>query len=323
MTAPTPFPWQMRQWRELIARHRAGRMPHALLLTGPAGVGKRGFAEALIAALLCQSPDSEGRACGVCRSCVLLAAGTHPDQLVVQPAEEGKRITVDQVRALSNYQALKPEYGRHKLILIDPAEQINLNGANALLKTLEEPTEGTLLLLVSAHPARLLPTVRSRCQRLVFPLPASAECLPWLEQALGTTGGADVLLAAAGGSPLAAVDLAATDGMERREERFAEFEALLLGHSDPLTVAAGWVERPAQHLTWLYGWTADMIRLKCGPDHALLTNPALRVRLQGLAEPLDLTTLHDRLDRTQSAIRALSGQVNAQLLIEDLLIAWA
>jgi len=95
------------------------------------------------------------------------------------------------------------------------------------------------------------------------------------------------------------------------------------GRRDPLTVATAWLDAPAEGLTALYGWTADMIRLSCGPDHAALTNPALRARLQGLAEPLDLVTLHGRLDRTLSAIRALSGQINAQLLIEDLLIAWA
>src|SRR3569832_2564259 len=164
------LPWHEETWARLLAARRAGRLPHALLLTGPQGMGKQRFAENWMAGLLCEAPDAEGCACGVCRRCQLLAAGNHPDYRQLTPPEEGKVIGVDQVRELIQYIALTPQYGANKIATIHTADKLNINAANTLLKTLEEPPPLSLFVLVTAQPSRLPVTVISRCQRIHFPV---------------------------------------------------------------------------------------------------------------------------------------------------------
>src|SRR3569832_1978442 len=174
------LPWHEETWARLLAARRAGRLPHALLLTGPQGMGKQRFAENWMAGLLCEAPDAEGCACGVCRSCQLLAAGNHPDYRQLTPPEEGKVIGVDQVRELIQYVALTPQYGRYKIALIHPADKLNINAANSLLKTLEEPPSHSLLMLVSAPPSRLPLPVLRRGQLVHFPPPPAVAAPGWL-----------------------------------------------------------------------------------------------------------------------------------------------
>jgi len=169
--------------RALLAALRRGALPHALLLSGDAGLGKRRLAEWLAAARWC---PSEAPPCGGCRACRLVASGNHPDlHLLVRnppreqdPDELGSRheITVDQVRrGLLPALALRAVEGRGRTVIIDGADELNEAAQNALLKTLEEPPSGTLLVLVAAHADALLDTVRSRCQELrLFPLDEAA-----------------------------------------------------------------------------------------------------------------------------------------------------
>src|SRR3569623_1170567 len=174
------LPWQEETWVRLLAARRAGRLPHALLLTGPQGMGPQRLAENWMAGLLCEAPDAEGCACGVCRSCQLLAAGNHPDYRQLTPPEEGKVIGVDQVRELIQYVALTPQYGCYKIALIHPADKLNINAANSLLKTLEEPPSLSLLILARPRPSRLPVPARSRCQLAHFPPPPVEAPAGWL-----------------------------------------------------------------------------------------------------------------------------------------------
>src|SRR3569833_523405 len=194
---------------------RGGRLPHALLLTGPQGMGKQRFAENWMAGLLCEAPDAEGCACGVCRSCQLLAAGNHPDYRQLTPPEEGKVIGVDQVRELIQYVALTPQYGRYKIALIHPADKLNINAANSLLKTHEEPPSHSLLMLVSARPRRLPDPVRSRCQLVHFSPPPDEVAAGWLAIQVSVAAPGQ-LLKLADGAPLRALELAAADELALR-----------------------------------------------------------------------------------------------------------
>ncbi|WP_127477234.1 DNA polymerase III subunit delta' [Sulfurivermis fontis] len=317
-----PYPWQETTWQALQQRIAAGRLPHALLLSGAAGLGKLDFAHLLARSLLCDSPE-QGLPCGRCRGCQLFTAGTHPDFQAVRP-EEGKEITIGQIRDLLGWQALTPQYGRARVVIIEPADRMNLNAANALLKTLEEPGRDALLLLVTARPAALLPTIRSRCQQLSFAAQNDAATRGWLIGQMGDAAQAELALAICGGAPLRAVALAASGGMEQRARLFGEFEALIGGQQEPIALAAQWLELPLQEtLATLHGWHVDMARLKAGAATVRLDNPDLRRRLQALCEQVDLAQLLQRQGQLLEAMRLARGHPNVQLLLEEMLLGWS
>ncbi|MEW6647887.1 MAG: DNA polymerase III subunit delta' [Pseudomonadota bacterium] len=318
-----PYPWQETTWQALQQRIAAGRLPHALLLSGAAGLGKLDFAHLLARSLLCDSPE-QGLPCGRCRGCQLIAAGTHPDFQAVRPEEEGKEITIGLIRDLLAWQALTPQYGRARVVIIEPADRMNINAANALLKTLEEPGRDALLLLVTARPAALLPTIRSRCQQLSFAAQDDAAARGWLAGQLGDSAQAGLALAICGGAPLRAMALVASGGMEQRARLFGEFEALIGGQQEPIALAAQWLELPVpETLATLHGWHVDMARLKTGAVAARLDNPDLRQRLQALCEQVDLAQLLQRQGQLQEAMRRARGHPNVHLLLEEMLLGWS
>ena len=225
------LPWLARPLAEALAHQRG----HALMLHGAAGNGALHFALALAQAWLCEggAPRTGGTGdiggpCGRCGSCHLVQSHLHPDLYVLLPEtlrqqldwpladdkadDEGKKkpsrqIRIGEARTAIDWVMKTTSRGRGKVLLMHPAEALNVQAANALLKTLEEPPAGTRVLLSVADPAHLLPTVRSRCQRLPLAAPASPEATRWLaEQGVA---GAEVLLAAASGRPLDAQLLAA------------------------------------------------------------------------------------------------------------------
>ncbi|MGH8216827.1 MAG: DNA polymerase III subunit delta' [Rhodanobacteraceae bacterium] len=248
---PLP-PWCIPLWDGLASRAATGTLPHALLLGGPSGLGKRALAEAFVRARLCATPH-DGHACGSCRTCRLLAAGTHPDRMriTLEPNPKTgvmrKEVVIDQIRGLSAHLAMASQLGGWQVAIIDPADEMNLSAQNALLKTLEEPTQATLIVLVADRPWRLSATIRSRCQRVDFTVPARSDALAWLE-ARGVES-AEPALAAAGGNPGAAWQLAAHGGMDRRQQVAKDLLALAAGHARAREVAKAWAsDEPEQRL---------------------------------------------------------------------------
>lgn len=220
-------------WLEVpLAQALAQQRGHALLVHGPSGVGQFEFAHALASAWLCEAPV-ERRACGQCSGCRLMQSRTHPDFLVLMPdavreamgwsaGDEGrdgegkktkpsKELKVEALREAIAWTHTSASRGRGKVVLIHPAQAMNMVSANALLKTLEEPPRGVRLLLSAADPEALLPTIRSRCQRVALSVPEPAQALAWL-QGQGVAQ-PQVLLAAAGGRPLDAMAML-TDGVD-------------------------------------------------------------------------------------------------------------
>lgn len=322
----SPYPWQEALWQGLIGRLRAGRLPHALLLTGPAGLGKHHFAEGFSRAILCDSPLDDGSACGCCRGCLLLEAGTHPDYLRVEPEEEGKGIGIGPVRELATFQSLKSQYGRQRVIQLQPADRLNTSAANALLKTLEEPAGDTVLILSTDHPMALLPTIRSRCQQVIFRpvVDPSASVLNWLRSQLQSSEYTpEDLLQMAAGAPLKALSLVNDGELALRQKLFDEFRAMDQRKLSPLKLAEQWLEPGASRVVpWLYFFLADMVQLKMVPSTSRLTNPMWRSDLQALAEKVDLDFLQALLGLVQERMRLLQGQANQQVILEELLLAW-
>ncbi len=319
------LPWHRACWEDLNRARKDGRLPHALLVTGPIGVGKRILVKTLVDSLLCPRPDVGGFACGECPDCMLLRAGTHPDRIEVGPDPEAKsdEIKVDAVRRLVASDALTAHRGGHKVIVVDPAQQMNVNAANSLLKTLEEPAAGTLLCLICEQPNKLPATIRSRCQTLSLPPPPEPQALEWLRPRMEGADAA-VLLRLAHGAPLRALALAKEQTRAQRDQLFAGFVAVGKGERDPLAEAAAWIKaEPGISLEWLLDWVGDLLRLASGHEAPRLVNVDKEQELRALGERIRPAEAHRFLQQVLKARAAEDTTLNPQLRNESLLMRWA
>ncbi len=316
--------WHQQQWRQLQLRRGQQQLPHALLLTGEAGIGKAEFAVQFARSLLCEQPDAQGHACQQCAACQRFNAGSHPDLLRVEPEEAGKPIKVDQIRQLIGETALASHYGGYRVLIMDPADAMNSNAANSFLKTLEEPPADSVLLLVSALPSRLPATIRSRCQFLRFSAPAPEVVKDWLVEQ-DPSAGTEELRAAlqlSGGAPLLARQYLSQDWIEQRHTLLQALVEIAQGVTKPGAVASQVLKLDRRlPIHWLYHWIADLIRLI--NNNNTLKNKDLERDLQNISRQLDLKQLHLLLDKVQQADRLVDTSLNQQLLWEDLLIDWS
>lgn len=355
MSAPAVYPWLQPQLAALLARKP---LPHALLLRGPQGIGKRDFARVLAQSLLCATPAAGGLACGACQSCRWFAqpagegeehsgAPSHPDYREVVPEalsaeaaesedkDKGEKrkpsaeIRIEDIRVLQDFISLSSHQGRGRVTVIYPAEAMNANAANALLKNLEEPPPGMHFILVTHRPERLLPTILSRCHQVGLAGPDAHTAQTWLKAQGIKDELARLSLAQSGQAPLAALELAQQAGSAG--EWWGERKALLDGMSAgargaELFDALGLAERlrecpPPQLLGWMQRWAYDLMLADAGagprynPDHAqAIAATAARVPATARAR------YYRALTREQ---RVANHPLNARLALERLLLSYA
>lgn len=313
----TELPWLDSTRRRLEEAAVGGRLGHALLITGVAGLGQSFLAEALAARLLCASPE-DGLACGVCRACQLLGSNSHPDLHRLAPPEDKKTIGVDQVRALIADLHLASHHGGARVGLVDPAHAMGHAAANSLLKTLEEPPSGTFLILVTDRPASLPATVRSRCQLVAVPTPSHEDALRWLA---GQGGDADwaSLLAHAEGAPLAALAMAEA-GFDRQSVELADdLLALLKGQETVTAISERWAKLERRRVfSWLERSVSALIRSASTGEMAA----ELPESLQKVVPRIDLVRCFSYLDSVRGALRDADTPLNPQAAMESLLVPW-
>ncbi|MFI8479044.1 DNA polymerase III subunit delta' [Pseudomonas sp. NPDC078700] len=318
------YPWQDQLWQQLAGRTQHA---HAYLLHGAPGIGKRALAERLRGRLLCQRPQGLD-ACGDCKSCHLLAAGTHPDSAVLEPEEFDKPIKVDQVRTLVNFLVQTAQLGGRKVVLVEPAESMNLNAANALLKSLEEPSGDTVILMISHQPSRLLPTVKSRCVQQACPLPSEAASLQWLATALPENSAEEraELLCLAAGSPLVALRMQEQGVREQRAQVVEGVKKLLKQQMAASPLAESWNAVPLQLLfDWFYDWSQLMLRYQLTQDEQGLGQADMRKVVQYLADKssqANVIKMQDWILLQRQKVIA-KANLNRVLLLEALLVQWA
>jgi DNA polymerase-3 subunit delta' len=315
-------PWNQPLWHDLT-RDRA-KLPHALLLHGPKGVGKRDFALALAKWLFCEAPVEDG-ACDHCKACSWFEQNAHPDFRLVEPAsdsdraeEGGKKVSkiigIGEIRELGDFMGLVSHQGGWRVVVIQPAESMNPAAGNALLKTLEEPPAGVLLVLVAHQPRQLLPTVRSRCRKLAFSLPARDLAREWL--AVNNQVQAVSALDEVGGAPLLAMEYAEPDRLERRR-RF------LAGLANPEASSLSQLgqefqQRLEESWGWLSRWLYDVLAIQAsGVPRYFPEQTAVLGKLARRAQPVVLWQFQQEL---LAAGRWLKHPLNGQLLLESWLL---
>lgn len=316
-------PWLADAWTQLAARRAAARFPHAVLVAGPAGLGKREFVAALVASLLCTKPGADGRPCGGCRGCAWVAAGSHPDRVAIsyglrddgQPRTE---IVVDQVRELSARLAMRPHAGGWQVATIDPADRLNPNAANALLKTLEEPAADTVIVLVADEPTRLPATIRSRCQLVEARFPDRTLALAWLAgQGIDAAEAGDALALAAG-NPGAALASCRGDSRELARAVATDLAELLRGRVQPAELAPRWAKDRAGERVAI---AAQLARSVAWPPGATAL-PAAATELARLTAGSDFPKLSAWWDRANRVRAQLRTPLRADLILLELLRDW-
>lgn len=310
-----PLPWQQVLWEQLQQRLESERLPHSLFFHGAAGTGKRAFAKLFAQRLLCDTPDA-GLPCQRCSACQLFIAGNHPDffyahrEFGAAAEDEGKKskktaapskqIKIDCVREVIRFAGLSAHQRGRKVVLLEPVEALNHNAANALLKVLEEPAANLHFILVGHQIGKVLPTIKSRCQKLACPRPSAEQSVQWLSRWLPAER-AQKLLALCDGAPLAALGVFEREEDVIYQQLLSQLKALRAGHSNYLAAA----DLLAKHdLVVLLRWWLKIVHVSISkrPDAAMCEfyDQLLRALLkaEGTANP------------------------NPRLLLEVLLMAW-
>jgi DNA polymerase-3 subunit delta' len=323
------YPWQQPVWQQLQQHGR--KLPHALLLHGRVGIGKYDFARSFSQALLCAQPDAQGHACGQCSSCNWFNENSHPDFRLLSPEQEVEaddtaavtkktkkktQISVAQVRDLSGFLSMSSHRSDGlRIVLIAPAEALNLASANALLKMLEEPAAGVVFILLAQQLQRLLPTIRSRCQKISMPIPDEAQALAWLN-AQGVAN-ATQQLAYQEGSPLKVF---------AEQSQFSHlievWRMLALGQQlEPHLAAPILIANSVETgIIALQKWIYDMVALRMGgPLRYHLQQAA---SLQRLAEKVNLSRLFELQKKTNELRKLALHPLNHELQMENLLLEY-
>ena len=319
------FPWQTSNWQSLTNSQQNKRLAHGLLFHGAAGIGKKAFAIEFAHWLMCEQPLVD-KACGECKACKLIKADSHPDFIHLSPEEEGKAIKVDQVRELIEKISLTSHGHGYRVVIISPADALNINASNSLLKTLEEPPANTILILTTDKPSKLMATIRSRTQMIRFDLPEEQQSLQWLTQQ--NIDKSNLVLKLSAGAPLAAIAMTEDEGLLIRDKLFNNWQELATGNADALESAAMWIKdgfkiKANLPLNWVSSWILDMIRSLQDGHIDSMVNVDYAQTLQKLAVQVDLKSIYNLLDRLNDTIRLTDSPANQLMLVEGLLLHWA
>jgi DNA polymerase-3 subunit delta' len=319
------YPWQEAIWQRTLADK--SKLHHALLLKGQSGIGKLDFAIFLAKSLLCEQPKQDHQACGQCPSCGWFEQDNHPDFRLVSPEqdsakdEEGAKTTkkktqilIDQIRGLSDFLSLSSHKNDGiRVVLIHPAEGLNLSSANALLKVLEEPPLGVMFILVANQPQKILPTIMSRCQKVDMPIPAKDQAIVWMQNQ--GISDAEAILSYAGGSPLQASEEAEQGAIAS----ISICNQLLNGAKvDIFQTASACLELGMENaINTLQKWCYDLLLSKMTQKtHYHLGQTS---GIQKLSGQVDLSALLDFLKKLDEAKKSATHPLNNDLQLTRLL----
>ena len=308
--------WLSAELANLQAAYAADRMPHALLIHEAPGAGGEWLALRAAQIVLCSKPDTAP--CGECTGCRRVAAGQHPDLMFLRPIEDSQQIRIEQVRELSEELALTSHSGLYKVALVSPADALNRFAANALLKTLEEPSARTLLILVATQPSRLPATILSRCQRIRVRAPTRSEAVAWLQATRGPAAW-DAVLDVLGEAPMLAAEADAQSVVQIGRETAQSLGEAVAGTSDPVATADKWARTDVPlRLRCIENWLTERIRERV-PGSSYLAEVRAGTHLPARRTVLNIRRLFEVLDGVRELRSSLDAPLNRGLALESLL----
>ncbi len=316
------YPWHQATWQLLLQSRTRQAMPHAMIISGLSGIGKTHFTQALSAWLLCPQPTERG-ACGQCKSCQLWQAESHPDYRFLQAQTDEKTgktsrvIKVDQVRDVVSFLNKSAQLNGYRVVVIQPADILNTNAANSLLKTLEEPGAKTAIILLTDQPLALLPTIRSRCQHFVLSVPSVLQAQAWLAPQLKQPDQAALLLRLSENAPLAALALQDAPWFGLRQELAQQLVAVAQHKQSALQASQQWLKnlKAEELLLVLQLLLADTLFVALGQDNAIKNTDLLPI-ISILANQLSVTRLIELHRDCVESQRLVSANIQAGLLLD-------
>lgn len=313
------FPWQIQRWKQLLELRSQGRMPHAIIVSGLVGTGVNDFVHTFANSLLCTNINQDGFACGECSSCRVKQSGAHPDYTLLGIPEGKKQIPIDNVRALNEQMTLSRSASDFRVAVISPAEAMNQYSANSLLKTLEEPSPDSVMLLMTNKFSGLLLTIRSRCVHYVLEAPTEQQSLEWLSQQ-NTENDPKLLLAAANNKPLTALAFDGDKAILAKKAEFAyDLMSIMQANASLVAIGEKWQKHSSEQLlVWQIHWLEAAIRaVHLKPEK--LPNKLIA---QLLSKRPSLDTLWQHYDLLLQMKRLTDYPLNQQSFSEHMLSLW-
>jgi DNA polymerase-3 subunit delta' len=308
--------WLDPEIAKLRGAYALGRLPHALLIHEAPGAGGEWLAGWAAQMVLCS--NRQEAPCQRCTSCQRALHGQHPDLAVVRPLEGSTQIKIEQLRELTAELTLTAHQGGYKVAILSPANSMNRFAANALLKTLEEPPQATLLILVASQPSRLPATILSRCQRVRVRAPQREDAIAWLQATRGP-GDWGRVLAVLGTAPMAAAVADPAAIVEIAAEVRHGLEEAASGAGDPVATAERWARsEPSLRLACVENWLTERIRGQAGAG-SLFTEVRAGAHSRGAGKSLDLHQLFGLLDVVRELKSSFEAPINRGLALESLL----
>ena len=322
-TTDQEYPWHQNTWQKFIQARSQNHLPHAILLSGEEGIAKLALAQRMAKSLLCMNTvTSAADACNECQSCKTYESGANPDFTHISLLEDKQQIGVDQIRALSNFLNYSRSYNTNRVVILNPVERMNLNAANSLLKSLEEPSAHTVIILVTAKVSQLLPTIKSRCQLYNVTTPSKVESIDWLQQHQHSQEhaiDAEAALAITVNKPLKAITINQED-LDNKNQFFQDLSSVINENITITEMAKKWEKHDFEALL---NW--QILLIQKAIKHSLIKNKDN----DGSATSNNPLTKHlsteDHWQLYQSLIKQkqyIHTSVNSLMFVENMIMLW-
>lgn len=309
-----PMEWHNKSWDRYIAARKQQKLPHAMLITGEQGIGKSLFAERLVKSLLCTDNKTD-KACGKCNSCKTYESQSNPDFLKIDLLEDKQQITVDQIRGMNDFINYSRSFDAYKVILINQVDRLNINAANSLLKNLEEPSDNTVIILISSQFSRLIATIKSRCQRLHIASPTLAQTKEWLTQnSIDTAQLSEQNLV----RPLNALQIENSE-IEKQESFYQDIAAIIHDEVNLIQVAKKYEKELslADFIDWQFVLLKQLIKQKIIDVKNNKYN-----NINNIENDFNLNTLWKIYHEIINQKQYIHTSVNSLMFIENVLLLW-